>query len=250
MTKTGIIGRQYYPAKEDPESLTIGWNWQDSYGFTINQDDSLATKRHKVEQVLKTHLQAEAEWQPNGALHVLQRLPAFRRIASTGQIVPFNGLGGVYGRQRDRKALAPPWRGVDGGIHLPTTYGDGSKIPKEYLEILLDISDDIGFLVPWEEGDVALVDNYTVQVCLSGNMVACPNAYSMRGRLGLGSGLCWLVYGMDMRSSFLFETSVRKAIRVQLNHMRRIQSVYTKIDLSQFLILLEINLHLRRKFVI
>lgn len=167
MTKTGIIGRQYYPAKEDPESLTIGWNWQDSYGFTINKDDSLATKRHKVEQVLRTHLQAEAEWQPNGTLHVLQRLPAFGRIASTDQVVPLNGLGGVYGRQRDRKALAPPWRGIDGGIHLPTTYGDGPEIPTRYLERLLEISDDIGFLVRWEEGDVALVDNYTVQVCLS-----------------------------------------------------------------------------------
>lgn len=174
LTNEGIIGRQYYPAKEDPESLTIGWNWQDSYGFTINQDDSLATKRDKVEQVLKTHLQAEAEWQPNGALHVLQRLPAFRRIESTGQIVPFNGLGGVYGRQRDRKALAPPWRGIDGGIHLPTTYGDGSEIPREYLERLLQISDEIGFLVPWEEGDVALVDNYTFQVCLSLNVTGLP----------------------------------------------------------------------------
>ncbi|KAJ5116097.1 hypothetical protein N7456_000445 [Penicillium angulare] len=159
----GIIGRQYYPAKEDPESQTIGWNWQDSYGFTINPEDSLEEKRRKVEEVLKTRLQAEAEWQPNDALHVIQRLPAFRRIASTDQIVPFNGLGGVYGRQRDRQALKPPHRGIDGGIHLPTTYGDGSKIPQEYLEKLLSISDDIGFLVPWEEGDVAIVDNYTVQ---------------------------------------------------------------------------------------
>ncbi|KAL2835023.1 hypothetical protein BDW59DRAFT_177167 [Aspergillus cavernicola] len=159
----GIIGRQYYPSKEDPEAVTIGWNWQDSYGFTIGDGDSLETQHRKVEEILETCLQAHAEWQANGSLHVLQRLPAFRRIESTGQIVPFNGLGGVYGRQRDRGALAPPWRGVDGGIHLPTTYGDDSEIPREYLERLLQISDDIGFLVPWEEGDVALLDNYTVQ---------------------------------------------------------------------------------------
>ena len=160
----GIIGRQYYPAKEDPESKSIGWNWQDSYGFDIQPDDSLETKRKRVEHVLKSRLQAEAEWQPNGALHVLQRLPAVRRIASTGQPVLFNGLGGVYGRQRDRKALDPPHRGTDGGVHLPTTYGDGSEIPRKYLERYLEISDEIGFLVPWEEGDVALLDNYTVQV--------------------------------------------------------------------------------------
>ncbi|KAL4904031.1 hypothetical protein BDW74DRAFT_179124 [Aspergillus multicolor] len=81
----GIIGRQYYPSKENPDAVTIGF-----------------------EEVLATRLNVEAEWQDNGALHVLQRLPAFRRIESTGQVVPFNGLGGVYGRQRDRGALAPP----------------------------------------------------------------------------------------------------------------------------------------------
>ncbi|QKX56949.1 uncharacterized protein TRUGW13939_04057 [Talaromyces rugulosus] len=159
----GITGRQYYPAKEDPDSVKIGWNWQDSFGFDIKEGDSLDTQRRKVENVLETRLQAKAEWQPNGALHVLQHLPAFRRIVSTGQIVPFNGLGGVYGRQRDREALLPPYKGVDDNYHLPTTYGDGSEIPHEYLERLLEISDQIGFLVPWKEGDVALIDNYTVQ---------------------------------------------------------------------------------------
>jgi hypothetical protein len=88
-----------------------------------------------------------------------------RRIGTTGQPVLFNGLGGVYGRQRDREALDPPHRGNDGQIHLPTTYGDGSPIPYDALERYLEISEDIGFLVPWENGDVALVNNYTVQVC-------------------------------------------------------------------------------------
>lgn len=159
-----MTGRQYYPSKTDPEAVTIGWNWQDSYGFEIEAGDSLETQRRKVENVLKTRLAAKAEWQPNGALHVLQTLPAIRQIESTRQVVPFNGLGGVYGRQRDRGALEPPHRGTDGNYHLPTTYGDGTEIPREYLEKLLQISDDIGFLVPWQEGDVALIDNYTVQV--------------------------------------------------------------------------------------
>lgn len=87
-----------------------------------------------------------------------------RRIASTGQPVLFNGLGGVYGRQRDRGALDPLHKGSDGGIHLLTTYGDGSEISRQHLERYLEIQEEIGFLVPWEAGDVALVDNYTVQV--------------------------------------------------------------------------------------
>ncbi|SPO07563.1 uncharacterized protein DNG_10258 [Cephalotrichum gorgonifer] len=93
LTENCIIGRQYYPDKQDPEAKTIGWNWQDSYGFDIEPSDALETQRRKVEHVLESRLKAEAEWQPNGALHVLQRLPAVRRIESTGQPVLFNGLG-------------------------------------------------------------------------------------------------------------------------------------------------------------
>lgn len=172
---SGIIGRQYYPDKQDPEAESIGWNWQDSYGFDLKRDDNLETQRKKIEHTLKTRLSADAEWQPNGALHVLQRLPAVRRIASTGQPVLFNGLGGVYGRQRDRQALEPPHIGTDGGVHLPTTYGDGSAISNDVLERYLAISDEIGFLVPWEEGDVALIDNYTVQVCFVFLMLVSVN---------------------------------------------------------------------------
>lgn len=118
----------------------------------------------KVEAVLKNDLRADAEWQANGALHVIQRLPAIRRIASTGKPTFFNGFAGVYGRAKDNNALEPPYRGLDDKYHLPTTYGDGSPIPTKYLDRLLELSDEIGFLVPWQEGDVALIDNYSVQV--------------------------------------------------------------------------------------
>lgn len=118
----------------------------------------------KVEAVLKNDLKADAEWQENGALHVIQRLPAIRRIASTGKPTFFNGFAGVYGRAKDNNALESPYRGLDDKYHLPTTYGDGSPIPTKYLDRLLELSDEIGFLVPWQEGDVALIDNYSVQV--------------------------------------------------------------------------------------
>jgi hypothetical protein len=117
-----------------------------------------------VEEVLKQSLQGDAEWQENGALHVLQRLPAIRRVESTGKPSFFNGFAGVYGRAKDTNALEPPYKGSDEKYHLPTTYGDGSSIPTAYLDRLLEISDEIGFLVPWEEGDFAVLDNYTVQV--------------------------------------------------------------------------------------
>lgn len=163
LTTKGVIGRQYFPAPNTDEAKTIGWNWKDSYGFDIQPSDSIDVQHSKVAAVLASKLQAQAEWQPNGALHVLQKLPAIRRVKSTNKPTFFNGFAGVYGRARDNGALEPPYRGADGGVHLPTTYGDGSEIPVDYLEHLLEIQDEIGFLTPWQPGDVALIDNQTAQ---------------------------------------------------------------------------------------
>ncbi|PLB52043.1 taud/tfda taurine catabolism dioxygenase [Aspergillus steynii IBT 23096] len=159
----GIIGQQHYPSPDDPDWREIGWNWKDSYGFTIQETDSLATQRQKVEDVLHKYLGATASWQPDGSLHVLQHLPAIRRVESTGKGTFFNGLAGTYGNAKDNGALEPPHRNSNGvGFKLPTLFGDGSPIPHVYHERLIELQDRIGFLVPWEEGDVALVNNFTV----------------------------------------------------------------------------------------
>ena len=116
--------------------------------------------------MLQARLEATAEWQPNGALHVLQKVPAIRMVKSTGRPSFFNGLAGVYGNAKDNGALEPPYRNSNGvGYKLPSSYGDGSPIPNHYLDRLIEIQDEIAFLVPWQKGDVALVNNYTVQVC-------------------------------------------------------------------------------------
>ncbi|KAF0317958.1 hypothetical protein GQ607_014808 [Colletotrichum asianum] len=139
-------------------------NSQDSYGHEIEEGDTLEVQRAKVERFLASRLHVDGEWQRDGSLIVLSRVPAIRRVASTRKLTFFNGLAGVFGRMRDQQALNPPHRRLDGRYHLPTTYGDDSEIPREYLERLLEIGDETQFLVPWEEGDVALLDNYTVQV--------------------------------------------------------------------------------------
>jgi Taurine catabolism dioxygenase TauD, TfdA family len=148
---------------------------QDSYGFTIEEDDSLEVQHKKVEETLDKYLGAEAAWQPDGSLHVVQRLPAVRRVKSTGDPTFFNGLAGTYGNARDHGALEPPHKNSNGvGYKLPTLYGDGSSIPHEHHEKLIELTDKIGFLVPWQEGDVALVNNYTVAVCIFTSLNSLP----------------------------------------------------------------------------
>ncbi|KAJ5009055.1 Clavaminate synthase-like protein [Colletotrichum sp. SAR 10_99] len=154
----------FFSEKVPQQDSTVVFTGVDSYGHEIKEDDTLEVQRAKVESFLADRLHVEGEWQRDGSLVVLSRVPAIRRVTSTGKLTLFNGLAGVFGRMRDQKALDPPHRGPDGQYHLPTTYGDDSEIPPEYLERLLEIGDEIQFLVLWEEGDVALLDNYTVQV--------------------------------------------------------------------------------------
>ncbi|KAF5482930.1 Clavaminate synthase-like protein [Colletotrichum fructicola] len=154
----------FFSEKVPRQDSIIVFTGVDSYGHEIKEGDTLEVQRAKVERFLADRLHVEGEWQRDGSLVVLSRVPAIRRVASTGKLTFFNGLAGVFGRMRDQQALDPPHRGPDGRYHLPTTYGDDSEIPPKYLERLLEIGDEIQFLVPWEKGDVALLDNYTVQV--------------------------------------------------------------------------------------
>ncbi|CAK7224395.1 hypothetical protein SCUCBS95973_005502 [Sporothrix curviconia] len=167
LEEKGVIGRQYYPSKHDPEAPAVGFNWQDSYGFDIKEGDSLEVQHAKVEKILHEENQATAEWQPDAygdRLHVVQHVPAIRTIRSSGKRSFFNGLSGVYGNAKRSGSLLPPHKVKNGpGYKLPSSYGDGSPIPDEYHERLIEIQDDIAFLVPWQEGDVAVVNNYTVQ---------------------------------------------------------------------------------------
>ena len=141
---------------------------QDSYGFDIEEGDSLEVQHQKVEKLLREEVKAEAEWQPNGSLHVVQRVPAIRKIKSSGRYSFFNTLSGVYGVAKRLGALEYPYKEKNGpGYKLPSSFGDGSPIPEKYLERIIEIQDSIGFLVPWQEGDIAVVNNYTVQVSFS-----------------------------------------------------------------------------------
>jgi len=55
----------------------------------------------------------------------------------------FNLLAGIYGKGSDNDAPEPPYRGARGTYHMQTSYGDGTPIPVEYLEILLEIDENI-----------------------------------------------------------------------------------------------------------
>jgi len=51
------------------------------------------------------------------------------------------------------------WKGVRENPSVAITFGDGSAIPKQGLEKIVELSKEFTFDLAWQDGDVALVDN-------------------------------------------------------------------------------------------
>jgi alpha-ketoglutarate-dependent taurine dioxygenase len=52
------------------------------------------------------------------------------------------------------------WKGVRENPSSAITFGDGADIPLEGLQLAVKLSEKYTFDLPWQDGDVALVDNY------------------------------------------------------------------------------------------
>lgn len=90
------------------------------------------------------------EWLDDGSLRaVTPVLPAVIELED-GSRVFYNQLIAAY----------MGWKGVRENPSSAITFGDGSAIPKEGLERIADLSEKFTFDLDWQDGDVALVDNY------------------------------------------------------------------------------------------
>ncbi|KAI5479259.1 hypothetical protein MNV49_003954 [Pseudohyphozyma bogoriensis] len=143
LQKRGLAMKQIYPAPyfNDGKSNYFDWTGPDTFGHEILPGDDEATKRVKAEKQVR-RLTPDFRWLDNGGIEIVQHVP------------------GRHGTARDAGALEPPYLGNDGKIYPQATYGDGTPIPRQYLDRLLDISIETEFSFKWEEGDIIFVDNY------------------------------------------------------------------------------------------
>lgn len=90
------------------------------------------------------------EWQPDGSLRaVTPVLPAVIELSDGAQVF-YNQLIAAY----------MGWKGVRENPSSAITFGDGSAIPKDGLERVAELSEQFTFDLDWQDGDVAIVDNY------------------------------------------------------------------------------------------
>ncbi|MCB4434889.1 TauD/TfdA family dioxygenase [Alteromonas sp. McT4-15] len=90
------------------------------------------------------------QWLEDGSLRaVTPVLPAVIEL-DDGAEVFYNQLIAAY----------MGWKGVRENPSSAITFGDGSAIPKDGLERVSELAEDFTFDLEWQDGDVAIVDNY------------------------------------------------------------------------------------------
>ena len=135
----GLRYTNVMPGEADTAS-GMGRSWQ----------STLSVDSRKAAEVRLAKLGYTWEWQANGDLSVTTPvLPAVRRLANArtsffNQIIAaFNG-----------------WKDTRNNPSRAICFGDGSLLNPTDVAAASAIADELTFDIPWQQGDIALVDNY------------------------------------------------------------------------------------------
>ena len=137
----GLRYTHVMPADNDAAS-GMGRGWQSTLRTTTRQE---AEKRLKA-------LRYEWQWLPDSALRVTTpALPAVRKLPD-GRTSFFNQL----------IAAAMGWKDTRNDPSRAITFGDGTALDRDAVNTAAALGEELSFDIPWQKGDVALLDNYVV----------------------------------------------------------------------------------------
>ena len=135
----GLKYTNVMPAENDANS-GMGRSWQSTLR---------AKTREEAEQRLKT-LKYSWEWLPDGSLRATTPvLPAVRKLGN-GRTSFFNQL----------IAASQGWKDTRNDPSKAITFGDGTPLDRDAVNTATQLGEELSFDIPWQKGDVALVDNY------------------------------------------------------------------------------------------
>lgn len=137
----GLLYTNIMPAENDPTS-GMGRSWQSTLR---------AETRDGAEQRLQD-LEYSWEWLPDGCLRsTTPVLPAVMEV-EPGRKTFFNQLIAAF----------HGWKDIRNDPTKAITFGDGSALNLETMDRVAAIAEELTFDVPWQKGDVALIDNRVV----------------------------------------------------------------------------------------
>lgn len=137
--KKGLKYTTYMPAENDADSGQ-GRSWKNT--LSVESVDAAETKLRE--------LGYSWEWLDDGSLKATTPvLPAVIQYGEDAQVF-YNQLIAAY----------MGWKGVKDNPSRAITFGDGSDIPKDALDLMVKLAPQFTFDLAWQDGDVAMVDNY------------------------------------------------------------------------------------------
>ncbi|MDE0576492.1 MAG: TauD/TfdA family dioxygenase [Opitutales bacterium] len=135
----GLRYSNVMPAETDKAS-SMGRSWQSTF----------STDTRKAAEARMDSLGYTWEWLSNGDLRATTPvLPAVRALGK-GRYSFFNQLIAAFSGWKD--ARNDPAKAI--------TFGDGSPLDSEDVKTASALADELTFDVPWQVGDMVLVDNY------------------------------------------------------------------------------------------
>lgn len=144
----------------------VGWTVVRNYSADYVGLPWSAAFDTKDREVVEEYCQGNeiaVEWLSGGRLRTAQRRAATVRHQGTGQRCWFNQAAFLNGFSLDpvvREVLTTAY-GPD-GLPFDTRFGDDEPIPEELVRLINDTGSDVQVTVPWQRGDVVLVDNIRI----------------------------------------------------------------------------------------
>ncbi|MBW4702071.1 MULTISPECIES: TauD/TfdA family dioxygenase [unclassified Micromonospora] len=137
-------------------------NLHDGYGLGKSWQDTFETDDRAAVEKFLTDAEAEFEWRSEG-LRVTQVRPATTRHSVTGAEVWFNQADQWHPAGLGDQTAAELYD-ILPLDELPqyVTFADGSPIPGRYVEQIRDRGLENAVDVPWQAGDLMLIDNVLV----------------------------------------------------------------------------------------
>ncbi|KAK3379057.1 hypothetical protein B0T24DRAFT_144790 [Lasiosphaeria ovina] len=167
--KKGVKYQLFHPNGPKNQTTSAGTTVLQAYGRHVLDSDDPETARQKIEKEIRRLPTATWRWEnqsaanPLGDLRVWQVLPVARDHPRTGQRAFFNNIVSRFLNADNAGTLLPPHLTGDGKYQPPAFYGDGSLIPREYLDSAVKFINETRAMVTWQAGDVILIDNHYVQ---------------------------------------------------------------------------------------
>ncbi|KAK6914832.1 TauD/TfdA-like domain [Dillenia turbinata] len=137
----GLIYIRVLGEDDDPSS-PIGRGWKSTF---LTNDKKIAEER-------AAKLGMGLEWTKDGAKTIMGPIPAIKFDKARQRKIWFNSMVAAYTGWED--ARNDPKKAV--------TFGDGKPLPAEIIDDCLKILEEESVAIPWQKGDVILVDNWAV----------------------------------------------------------------------------------------